>query len=329
MEERKPRLEIIVPHYKEPWRTGEKLFAMLALQRGIDPGAVRVTVVQDGPEGGEALPERLTGTLRERVIAIPHGGVSAARNAGIEAAEGDWLCFCDFDDMFTSVFSLKVALGALDRADRRGAVYVWNRFNEEARAPDGQYFLYRHDWDMTFIHGRFIRRDFLADNGIRFNPRLTFGEDQDFNTICQVIAGEDRIEELKEPIYLWCENPESVTRRETDKTVFYPKMLEHRFATLEELRVRGYDEEYTAGVVRTVLNCYYEMTGPDVRPKIRDSVPLFAAWWRRHRTDWMAAPPEMISDIMATVRRIAVEKRGVVVEDVTLGAWLTEMDGTE
>lgn len=327
MEERKPKLDIIVPHYKEPWRIGSKLFDMLNLQRGIEPGDFRVILVQDGEEGALDHFYLSWEDYKIKTVKIPHGGVSAARNAGIEAAEAEWICFCDFDDMHTSVFSLKVALEAIRKADKDGIVYLWNRFSEEGRDPDtGEYIIFRHDWDMTFIHGRFYKRQFLIDNQIRFNPELTFGEDQDFNTIAQIVAGEERVREIKEPIYLWCTNDESVTRSQKDKSVFYPKMLQHRFATLEELRRRGIEDEYTAAVVRTAVDCYYEMNGPDVPENIRNSRGQFAAWWKDHRSDFAMAPRSLVSSIVEVVRRNAIEHRGTLIEEITLGQWLTGID---
>lgn len=327
MEERKPKLEIIVPHYKEPWRIGAKLFDMLDLQRGIEPGDFRVILVQDGEEGTLDNSHAKWRNYWVNPITIPHGGVSAARNAGIDAAKADWITFCDFDDMYTSVFSIKAALGAIKKAEKEDKVYLWNRFSEEGRDPDtGEYLIFRHDWDMTFIHGRFYKRQFLLDNQIRFNTKLTFGEDQDFNTIAQIVAGEDRVGEIREPIYLWCTNDESVTRREKDKSVFYPKMLEHRFATLEELRRRGIEDEYTAAVVRTTVDCYYEMNGPDVPENIRACRGQFAAWWKDHRCDFMMARRALVSSIIETVRRNAVERRGSLIEEITLGEWLRGLD---
>ena len=196
-----PYLEIIMPHYREPWSIGEKFFQMLRMQRGISFDDIGVILVQDGEEG--KLPKSIFKGFPFQVkqITIRHQGVSAARNKGIETATAEWVAFCDFDDMYSSALSLKVALEALKKAERDGIVYLWNRFMEEGRDPEtGDYMLYKHPWDATFIHGRFIRRQFLIDNGLCFNPSLSFGEDSDFNFLAQILAGQQRIGELKEPM---------------------------------------------------------------------------------------------------------------------------------
>lgn len=318
-------LDIIVPHYQEPWETGKKFFDMLGLQRGINFDDIRVILCQDGKEGGRMLPLGIfDGYPYEvrSVVLIEQSGVSAARNAGIQEAKAPWVCFCDFDDMYSSALSMKVALGALHKAEEDGIVYLWNRFMEEVNDETGRTAIYKHDWDATFIHGRFFWRQFIQDNDLRFNENLDFGEDQDFNTIAQIVAGNSRVGEIKEPIYLWCENADSVTRREKDKTVFYSKMLKHRFATAEELERRGIEGEYLGAVVRCAMDVYYEMNADKCRKNVRKCEEQFAAWWLDHRDDFYRAPRDMIASIFTTVRTWAANAGLVTVERITLGEWL-------
>ena len=321
-----PYLDIIVPHYREPWETGKKFFDMLSLQRGVRFEDIRVILCQDGEEG--ALPADTFGGCPYRVdtVAIPHGGVSAARNAGLRAAKAPWVAFCDFDDMYSSALSLKVVLEALHQAEQDGIVYLWNRFMEEVNGEEGRVAIYKHDWDATFIHGRFYWRRFLAENGLRFDEELTFGEDQDFNTLCQIIAGNERVGELKEPIYLWCENADSVTRREKDKTVFYSKMLKHRFATAEELNRRGIEGEYLGAVIRCAMDVFFEMNADHPRENVTKCEGQFAAWWLEHRADYYRAPEKLIASIFGTVRAWAVKSGLVTVEKITLGDWLAMIE---
>ena len=319
-------LDIIVPHCREPWETGKKFFDMLALQRGVRFADLRVILCQDGAEG--ALEEALFSAYPfavERVL-LPHAGVSAARNAGIRAARAPWIAFCDFDDMYSSALSLKVALEALRKAEQDGILYIWNSFLEEVGTPETRYSVYKHDWDATFIHGRFIWRQFLLDNDLRFNEALSFGEDQDFNTLCQIIAGEKRVGELKEPIYLWCENENSVTRREKDKTVFYSKMLEHRFATAEELCLRGIEGEYLGAVARCAMDAFFEMNAERQEENVLRCEGQFAAWWLAHRADFYRAPRRMLENIYESVREWANQHGLVSIERVTLGDWLSGLE---
>ena len=111
-------LDIIVPHCREPWATGKKFFDMLALQRGIDFDEIRVILAQDGEEGRIPFIKYMRYPFQITEKVIPHGGVSAARNAGIDLSGAVWVAFCDFDDMYSSALSLKVALEALRKADK-------------------------------------------------------------------------------------------------------------------------------------------------------------------------------------------------------------------
>jgi glycosyltransferase involved in cell wall biosynthesis len=61
---------------------------------------LEILVVDDGStDGGDALAERIAATEpRMRLLRKANGGLSSARNAGLAAARGDYLCFVDGDD---------------------------------------------------------------------------------------------------------------------------------------------------------------------------------------------------------------------------------------
>ena len=62
--------------------------------------SLEIILVDDGsPDRSGALCDRLAEKdSRIRVIHKANGGVSTARNAGIEAATGEYICFVDSDD---------------------------------------------------------------------------------------------------------------------------------------------------------------------------------------------------------------------------------------
>ncbi|MDE5750463.1 MAG: glycosyltransferase, partial [Duncaniella sp.] len=91
-----PQVSIIVPAYNAAPYIGECL-ASIAAQTWRD---FEVIVVDDGSTDGTA---DMTGEFcshdpRFILVRAPHGGVSAARNLGIERARGEWIGFADADD---------------------------------------------------------------------------------------------------------------------------------------------------------------------------------------------------------------------------------------
>lgn len=316
-------LDIIVPHYKEPWSVGKPLFDMLSMQHGVSFKNFRVILVEDGDVSDHIAPEHLNREYKVIQIGKVHQGVSGARNTGRSVATAPWVCFCDFDDCFLSLNSLNIVFQHLVNAGDK--VYLWNRFIEEGW-HEGKYVYCQHDFDSTFIHGRFINREFLSANGIWFDRDLTFGEDCVFNEICQIIAGADRIGEIEEPVYLWCDNKDSVTRRVTDRMKFYSQTLKHRFTFVSELKDRGLKEEMYKAVARVLADCYYEQTGPkSTNPFVFGNEDVVAAWIIGHADIIYSIPGKLMTIALAAARQQALMNGFVDIEYDTLDGWVTRM----
>ncbi len=102
-----PKLSIIVPIYNvEPYL--RKCVESL-LTQDLDPAEYEIILVDDGStDGCPAICDEYAQTLHPsggsrkganiKVIHQPNGGLSAARNTGIMAAKGDYVCFVDSDD---------------------------------------------------------------------------------------------------------------------------------------------------------------------------------------------------------------------------------------
>lgn len=90
------KISIIVPVYNAE-KTLQKCVSSLQVQTY---GDVEIILVNDGSKDGSlALCQEFAGMdERIRVIDKPNGGVSSARNAGLDAATGDYIMFCDSDD---------------------------------------------------------------------------------------------------------------------------------------------------------------------------------------------------------------------------------------
>ena len=72
----------------------------LAVTSALMQGDVRILLVDDGSTDGTArLCDELAHHPRIEVIHQRNHGVSAARNAGLQAAVSEWLIFLDADDV--------------------------------------------------------------------------------------------------------------------------------------------------------------------------------------------------------------------------------------
>ena len=230
-------LDIIVPHYKEPWGVVRPLFDVLKSQKEVDFSRFRVIFVQDGP-AFDLFPSGYLeeSPLQVMKITIPHKGVSAARNKGLDLAEATWVMFCDCDDSFTSIYSLMMLLYVLGSEDSNKFDLMWGSFY---MSGEGQLRPVK-EMNYVFIHNKFYRLSFLREHGIRFCEDLRMSEDSAFNTVVRLEIGEHRTGEINsnEPLYAWCRRPGSVT---TDFSMWLENTEGHfdrNLYVLEEYRKR-------------------------------------------------------------------------------------------
>lgn len=142
---------------------------------------------------------------RIKVIHKVNGGVSSARNVGIEAAEGEWIIFIDSDDWFADeAFNEYYECSKEVCAD----IYHVNSYTnkgpvEKKRSPlqdivrdegEKKWFVYDTLYpyvDIIFnkvnvgrirgVNGKMYRRSLLTNNNIRFDESLKIAEDALFN----------------------------------------------------------------------------------------------------------------------------------------------------
>lgn len=278
-------LDIIMPHYTEPWETGRKFFDMLELQRGCDFSAVRVILVNDGEEN--ALPESCFANRPYEVmqISIPHGGVSAARNAGLDTATAEWVMFCDFDDMFANAYALGDILNVLPAP---GMDMVWTEVIEENVNLQGK-IVRRVNRELNFsmLHGILYRRKVIEKNGIRFDAALTFDEDFDFGARMVLSLDQRRTGKIgmENPPYIYCYNGQSVTAQ----TGRYEEKAVCRWKRQKKLcelyREKMGPEEYANIVTGAIYNSYYTLNVEDPGPVLTGIMREFAGWYREHKDE--------------------------------------------
>lgn len=180
-----PRLSLVVPVYNVAPYLPRCLESLAAL----NPPADEIIVVDDGST--DDCPAILAGFAprlpQMRVIRQENGGLSAARNTGLDAASGKYLAFVDSDDFVEpDAYAEVLRLAEDEQLD----MALFNaRYHFEGRQADrpiyadapatgiipGREWLRQRLKARRFLHMVWMhlyRRDFIEGNAYRFVPRL-------------------------------------------------------------------------------------------------------------------------------------------------------------
>ena len=275
------KLDIIVTHYDEPWEVGKKFFDMLAMQRGVDFGEIRVTIIHDGTAAFE-LPD-FPFEVRQEVI--EHGGVSRARNHGIEIAEAPWICFCDFDDMFASVYSLRHIVTLLP--DNNYDI-LWSDFYSEDRMKGGALKIHRRRNNSVFIHSKLFRVEFLRKHGLQFPEDQEFNEDSAFVAIGYAICDPKRVGEIKAetPLYVWVFREGSATATRENRWKAYMGLYYRNKKVCDAFREHLPRERYLTMICRTCYDTYFMLNLTELPPELHEMVWDFREFWKAHKQEF-------------------------------------------
>ena len=308
-------LDIIVTHYNEEFRVGKKFFDMLGCQRGIDFADIRVILVHDG---SGKFPERYFRDYPYLVAqhCIPHGGVSAARNYGIDAATAKWVQFCDFDDMYAGPYALVGILPHL----KRDIDFVWTDFYVEHR-KDGQLVLTTKGENLTFIHGKYYRREWLNENGLRFPEDIRFSEDSAFGAVVNALLTDGRNGHIKTPSppYVWCERPDSVSMDPANEERNLNGFIDRNFYVVEEFKRRGIPHRLMVG--RMFADAYFSFHRKD--RQFPEWEKYFIGEARKYLPDLETLDANDMGPVMAVAEKFV---NGTIdPEAETFGQWITKM----
>lgn len=324
------KLDIIVPHYKEPWEVSRYLFDTISTQRNVPWQDIGVIVVNDGDECifpasvFEQYPFQIS------YVAMEKGGVSAARNAGLDLSEADYVMFCDIDDGFLNNYGLHLVFSAM----QEGADLIYSNFIEEVKdVSDGSLKIISHDNDLTFVHGKAYRRQFLIDRNLRFEPTLTKHEDGAFNAVVYATARhEGREKTITTPFYLWRWNDNSVVRSHREDFVLetYPDVIRGRELICQELKDRGYEEDFETAVVMTFLNTYYDFQKsrynlPQNDKRRRVGEKAFKRFFNQYRKVLNNCTNQRVAEIARAARENAYQG-GMLLEGMDFRSWLRHID---
>jgi glycosyltransferase involved in cell wall biosynthesis len=207
-----PKISVIVPcHNVAPFLN--RSLSSICGQRLAD---IEIICIDDGStdDTREMLESWALADARISVIKFrKRRGAGAARNAGIDAARGEYVGFVDSDDCVDADFYEKL----WNRAVESGQDLIVGNFKQvkaDGRVSVAPHrparYLRRSRFCFSYHWTAIYRREFLNKHGIRY-PDLSVGEDTVFETLVKVRVSTAKLEFVENAFYWYIWRQDSLT----------------------------------------------------------------------------------------------------------------------
>lgn len=176
-----PKISVIVPVYKAEAYLHRCVDSLLA-QTFHD---FEVLLIDDGSpdRSGEICDEYARQDSRIRVFHKENGGVSSARNLGLDNAKGEWICFVDSDDWVsedflyidkssTEVDVIEKSYQVIQSDSTKGKSY---EFKDKVICNQQDIFYYYVNERNNALWNKLISSRLISNN--RFDEKIAIGED--------------------------------------------------------------------------------------------------------------------------------------------------------
>lgn len=211
-----PKVSIIVPVYKAEKYLHRCVDSILA-QTFTD---FELLLVDDGSpdSSGTICDHYAAADPRVHVFHKPNGGVSSARNFGIEKSKGEYITFVDADDLIANE-TLAISVSEISKNNIDVLQLSYTRIiellgsNSDLQSDVLDRVLYvQKNFVLPCIWATFIKASIIKNNGIVFDKSLKLGEDQIFLYSC--ITHANRLKRLNYRCYYYYYNQYSASNNE-------------------------------------------------------------------------------------------------------------------
>jgi len=283
-------LTVVIPYYCTKEEFFKKCINSLTSDTNTD---AEILVIDDGsPKEFQKVLSAICDD-RVRIIHLPHGGVSKARNAGIGEAQGEWLTFIDADDFVEPGF-----ISTLQKmTDLKADLIFYNGFAEKQGRTYKNNFILKEGLDYAskkqlkldvmesalslgrvpiprkcmFSLGspccKLIKTKFLQKKNIKFDPSIRFAEDTLFSL--NLIKEVDSIFYYDKYLYHYNINEESATGKyrqnlSNDTDEFFKAVWNFIVDNGYEVELKeAYDIRAFLEVQRSIRQEFYHKNNPD------------------------------------------------------------------
>ena len=261
-------ISVIVPVYNAETTIQRCVNSLLSQECGD----VEIILINDGStDRSSEICRAFTQTHPEiRLIEKTNGGVSTARNAGLEVAQGTYVCFVDSDDYVSPTFFSEIRVAILEKpwdlirfsycVEKMEATNKRIMKSYSARSREQVLPQIIHDICSKGINSpwaKVYRKDIIDQNGIRFPVGASMAEDRAFN-ICYSLHINSYLVSERIIYYVNIQNDNSLSRKQhTDLATqfqitssYLTEAIEN--AVISETDKEAYRKAINFGICRSV-----------------------------------------------------------------------------
>jgi len=208
-------IDLIIPAYKSQ-QTILKTLASIASQSMSDQ--ILVTIVNDADGiGYKDVIQRFNGLLDINEITLEkNAGPGVARQAGIDNTSNEFILFADADDTYYGSFAVQMLYEELEQ--RPKSVGAFGQHYLQVQDPKLKFVSYNTNY--VWMFAKLYRRAVIEKYNVYFNETRA-NEDVGFNRYLRLVTCVDPDERpvmVDFPVYMWHDNPNSITRSNKDFT---------------------------------------------------------------------------------------------------------------
>lgn len=211
-----PLVSIIIPIYNVEKYISKTVDSVLnQTYRNIE-----IILVDDGsPDNCPHLIDSMSKEdSRIKVVHKPNGGVSSARNAGIDKAQGKYISFVDGDDWIDPDY-VQYFVNLIEKynCDLVYNINNYSQYNTKSRERESVISSEKAiEWIylgkiFVAVWNKMYRTSFLRENNIRFDESIWYGEGMLFNVDCLQFT--DQVAVGEKCVYHQTPNPDSAMRK--------------------------------------------------------------------------------------------------------------------
>lgn len=212
-----PKISVIIPIYNV------EAYLDRCLRSVLDNTYhnLEVLCVNDGsPDGCAAILDRFAAEDdRVQILNKSNGGISSARNMGLDAATGDYIVFVDSDDWVHPQYFELLLRAAIDGSydlvlcdfSRPSEPEPFDFYDPAVLpvVPIDLWEVYRRRYAKDFVWGRLYRRSLIG--ALRFNEQIAAAEDTPFMCMVLAYAEQPKIAHIPLVLCYYFQRPGSLT----------------------------------------------------------------------------------------------------------------------